>query len=99
MNRGKIDLWTKNLKPLLESVGIDSLLLAYCLLSKREQFTTWVRANIYPSNGNPSIINLPIKNYKSVSASFSKRGIRIDLGHSVGAFKELKKYYEDNIME
>lgn len=99
MNRGKIDLWTKNLKPLLESVGIDSLLLAYYLLSKREQFTMWVKTNIYRLVGNPSSIKLPIKNYRSVSASFRKRGINIQLGQSEVAFKELKKYYEDYIME
>lgn len=102
--RAKIDLWTKSLRPLLESRDIVSIKLAYLLISKheKEQFSRWI--NICSESNSYSELDLPSKNRESVSSAMvgvwsADIARRYYSTSSREAYDELKKYYENYIME
>lgn len=101
MARPMIDVYTNMLKPLLESKDISSLVLAYFLLSNKEDFTTWVNANISRLNKTNGCSKFPRKIHPSVMASFRKIGIVIKLSYEISddCYLQLINYYEKNIKE
>ncbi len=102
MKTGKIGVWTKKMRGLLESKDISTLLLAYYLLSNKEDFTTWVNANVYLArNGSAPRGNIPKKNHLSVGLNFGRHGISVHVHSNSGlmvCYNKLKEEH-DNTLE